>query len=249
MKQIVFYICAGAIFATTLLLSGCTQNEGIGGNSHVEGLITEKFYNEDFTIFQYEQPAKDEDVFILFGEDNTVGENTSTSYTGNFEFKYLWPGDYKIYYYSEDTTGTKGEDIELIQDINLSAGETLKLDQLVKYSTLDWNDGNAKIKGSVSLINYKDGSEYPNLVIKDITPAQEYDVYINYNNSDFYTDKIETQADGTFVFPHLILGYYTVYVYSEDVSGGTQNLVKSYKIIIDELDQIIELEQFVVEKI
>lgn len=232
-----------------LAFNSCTQDEGIGGNSHVSGTLVEKFYNNDFTVFQFEEPAKDQDVFILFGDDNTVGENTSTSFTGDFAFNYLWAGNYKLYYFSDDTTGATNENIELITEIQLEKSEKADLGTLYTYKTLDWNEGSASISGKVMLINYRDESEYPNLEIKDITEAQEKEVYLNYNQSEFYTERIRTQADGTFVFPNLLKGTYTIFVYSQDLTGSTQNVVISQTIEITETTQKVVLENFVTEKI
>ncbi|HPR33827.1 MAG TPA: hypothetical protein PLK12_17125, partial [Prolixibacteraceae bacterium] len=97
-----------ALFAFFLGLSGlvfllsCSQPEGIGGNSHIKGNLWIYYYNDDFSqlVFDEPMPAKDEDVFLLFGDKTTIGEDATTSYTGEFEFNYLWPGTYTIYYYS-----------------------------------------------------------------------------------------------------------------------------------------------------
>lgn len=242
------------IFGLFLLLFtsiwSCTPEEGIGGNSHISGVLVEKYYNSDFTVFQYEKPAKDDDLFLLFGDNNTIDEDVTTSYTGNFKFEYLWPGDYKLFYYSDDTTSITGEDVEIVMNLSLKKNETLNLDTIYSYKALEWNEGSAKISGQIMLINYKNDSKYPNLEIKDITPAQEQEVYINYNNSEFYIDRVRTQADGTFVLPNLLIGDYKIFVYSQDVvTDSTSNVVKSVDIKITQTDQEVILEKIYIEKI
>lgn len=238
------------LFAVMLLFfSSCSQEEGIGGSSHIKGVLIEKYYNNDMSVFQYESPAKDEDIFIVFGEDSYVGENTSTNFTGDFQFQYLWPGDYKLYYYSDDTTSNSSIDLEVVHNISLAKNETLLLNTLYTYKKLDYNDGQASIKGKVQLINYKDG-DLPDLVVKDITPAQEVDVYLVYNNESYFSERIKTMDDGTFEFRNLIKGSYKIFVYSEDVvNGATNDKVLSQTVEITDIDQEIELTTFVTEKI
>ena len=46
--------------------------------------------------------------------------------------------------------------------------------------------------------------------------AADQDVYIIYGNEDtFYDDNIKTSYDGSFVFPYLQKGSYTVFVYDD----------------------------------
>jgi hypothetical protein len=249
MKQNIFKVTAIAIFFVSLI-SSCTQDEGFGGNSYIKGVLVEKFYNKDFTVFQYERPAKNEDVYLMFGDEKVVGDDVETSITGHFTFPYLWPGNYQLYYYSDDTTVVSTEQTEVVHIINLERNQDADLGTLYTYKGLDWDEGFAKIRGKVMLINYKNESQYPNLQIKDISPAQEMEVYMTYNNAEFYTERIRTHKDGTFEFNHLLKGSYAIYVYSEDViTGKTELIVKEVKVNITELEQTIVLEDIIVEKI
>lgn len=233
-----------------LVFTSCTQDEGIGGNSHIKGVLIEKFYNKDFTVFQYELPAKDENLFILFGENNVVGDDAETSFTGNFQFNYLWPGNYQLYYFTDDTTKVSTEQTEIIHTITLEKNQEVDLGTIYTYKALDWDEGFAKIRGKVMLINYRNESQYPNLEIKDVSPAQELEVYMTYNNAEFYTERIRTHKDGTFEFNHLLKGSYSVYVYSEDViTGKTELIVKETKVDITELEQTVVLDDIYIEKI
>jgi len=235
---------------SSLVFNSCTQDEGIGGNSHIKGLIIEKFYNNDFSVFQYEAPAKDEDLFLIFGDEKVVGEKTSTSNSGQFAFNYLWPGNYQLYYFSDDTSIISPEQIEMIYPIVLERNQEFDLGTIYTYKALDWDEGFAKIRGKVMLINYKNTSQYPNLQIKDVSPAQEQEIYMTYNNAQFYTERIRTHSDGTFEFNHLLKGSYSIYVYSEDViTGKTEMVVKEVKIEITESEQSVVLDDIYIEKI
>lgn len=238
------FIVALLLACVTILTTSCTQNEGVGGNSHIKGVLVEKYYNNDFTILQYEEPAKDDDVFILFGDQLELGDKTTTTYSGNYQFQYLWPGNYHLYYYSDDTTGTTNEKVEIVKDITLGKGETLNMGTLYSYKALDWNEGFAKIRGKVKLINYRNnGTEY------SIYPAQEQEVYITYNNAEFYTDRIRTDDEGYFEFNHLLKGGYEIFIYSEDVeTDGKKLLTEKVSVNITELDQSVVLDDIYIEK-
>lgn len=216
------------------------------GFSSIMGKIMLNYYNdENLLLSEVPIPAKDEDVFLIFGNDQVTGEDTKTSYTGDFAFKNLLPGNYKLNYYSEDTSGISVENIEIVKDITLGKNDTVKLDTLFINKILNWDEGTSSIKGSVWVINYKNSSTYPKLEIKDITPAQDLDIYIQYGNHPFYDERIPTSSDGTFMFRNLIKGNYRIFLYSEDVSGGTAMEVIEKKIEITENHQSIVLEEII----
>lgn len=249
MKQSFLIVSVFALFLGNILTS-CTQEEGIGGNSHIKGVLVEKFYNKDFTVFQYERPAKNEDVYLIFGDEKIVGDDVETSMSGDFSFPYLWPGSYQLYYYSDDTTVVSTEQVEMIHSIELERNQQKDLGIIYTYKGLDWDEGFAKIRGKVMLINYKNESQYPNLQIKDISPAQELEVYMTYNHAEFYTERIRTHKDGTFEFKNLLKGHYSIYVYSEDViTGKTEMIIKEASVDITEAEQTVVLDDLIIEKI
>lgn len=233
-----------------VFLCSCTQNEGLGGNSEIVGKLVTRYYNNDFTVFQDEQPAVDEEVFIIFGENTTLGDNVETSFDGSFEFEYLWPGKYQIFIKTDDTTNLSLNESTLIYNIDLKKGETNNIGIIYNYKALDWDEGKAKISGKIIVTNYKNTSVYPNLEIKDIGYAQEQEVYLTYNNEDFYCERIRTQADGSYVFSNLLIGKYTVYVYSEDVvTNNTANIVKKAEVEITEKSQNININDIHIDKL
>jgi hypothetical protein len=235
-------------FISIAVLSGlsysCSQQEGIGGNSNIKGKILVNYYNDDFTLLLSDKPvpARDEDVYIIYGNDSTIGDKTTTSYTGDFEFNYLWPGNYRIYYYTKDSTGISPDKIEKVKNITLGKNETFTMGSLSINKSLEWNEGTSSIKGTIWVINYKNTSEYPNLKIKDITRAQDQDVYIQYGNHPFYDKRIATSSDGTFLFQNLIKGNYKIFYYSEDITGGTAMIVLDKTIEIKEDNQYVEIK-------
>jgi hypothetical protein len=248
MKELMLRKLSRFMVIPILLGISCSQDEGVGGNSHVKGCLIERVYNEDFTLLLDEKPAKKVDVFLVFGDQKVVGRDIETSYSGHFNFEYLWPGKYEIFYYSADSANY-GVQKDVVVPVELSKNETLDLGNIYLYSTLEWNKGTATIKGKVMVTNYKNSSVYPNMIPKDVTPAQDKEVFLVYGNSEAPNERIRTGYDGTFVFSNLIKGDYLIYVLSEDVSGGTANIpIKKFTTIAEDR-QIVDLQTFSIEKL
>lgn len=89
-----------------IFLISCSKEAGDGGNSTIYGKIIAHNYNSDFTQLKGIYDAPDENVFLIYGNDRSYSQHTSTNYNGVYEFKYLRPGNYTIYAYSKDSTLT-----------------------------------------------------------------------------------------------------------------------------------------------
>jgi hypothetical protein len=226
----------------------CSQDEGLGGSSSISGTIRERVYNEDYSILLEERVPEDEDIYLLFGNKTTIGDKATSGVNGDFEFNYLWPGKYTLYYYSEDTLDTKAKVAQSVQ-IDLKGKQRLQLDTLYFNTTKSWNDGHATIKGKVMVLNYKNESKWPNLILKNIHPAQEQDIYLTYGNAPFYTERIRTQDDGTFYFNKLIRGNYRIFLYSDDVTEVLDKVVVEFKETIETDNQEIDLGEITIEKL
>lgn len=86
--------------------SSCKKDEGEGGTSTISGKVIEEKWDNTFSLLENSYPARNQDIYILYGDDNTTYDNDyKTSYDGSYEFKYLQKGTYKLYVYTEDTTG------------------------------------------------------------------------------------------------------------------------------------------------
>lgn len=93
-------------FITGLLviISGCKKQAGIGGEASVSGKVYYKNYNSTFTTLISEDYLPDTYVYIVYGNNINYGQRIKTNYKGEFEFKYLYKGNYKIYTYSLDSS-------------------------------------------------------------------------------------------------------------------------------------------------
>jgi hypothetical protein len=211
-----------SIPALLVLTGSCEKPAGPGGSSSIQGQIIEKTYDRGFRVLQTEIPLADEDVFIKYGDSKTPSDDRKTSPEGYFEFKYLSKGDYKVFVYSEDNTGNSESGmISLESPVNISSNDqVVDLGQITVYNSMDVNDGKATITGQVLRINYSKGFIY----ILDTLAAQNYDVFLIYEDDLHYTDRIRTLYDGTFAFPDLIKGNYSVYILADDILGGTEEI-------------------------
>ena len=88
-----------------LLISSCKKEAGSGGTSFIKGKVYAKYYDKIFYAVKDSAYAPDVDVYIIYGDQSTYDDHQKTTYDGSYEFKYLRNGSYKIYAYSQDTTG------------------------------------------------------------------------------------------------------------------------------------------------
>jgi hypothetical protein len=86
-----------------ILAFSCKKDEGIGGTSSIKGKVIVRQYNSNFTELIEQYYATDEDVFIIYGDDEVYGDKVTTNFDGTYEFDYLREGNYKIYAYSKDS--------------------------------------------------------------------------------------------------------------------------------------------------
>lgn len=125
--------------ALTVLIASCNKPEGEGGNSTIKGKIWVENYNTlnnmlDVYFLKGEYAGADEDVYIIYGDDVSYGDKVKSGPDGIFEFKYLRPGDYKIYLQSKDTTRTSVSGIRTVDmSVTLKKKETLDAGTFVIY--------------------------------------------------------------------------------------------------------------------
>jgi len=227
----------------------CEKSEGLGGTGSIAGTITEQFFNDDYSLLIHEKAAVDEEVFIVFGDSRELGARVRTNDMGQFRFKYLYPGNYRVYFISEDSASVLDMEKEKVYEIELDRGQDKDLGRLEKLTTLDFDDGSATIRGVVKVIDYVDMSSWPNLVVEKTYYATEQEVYLTYNNHSFYDERIRTQSGGVFEFGGLIPGKYLVFLYSDDVTGEGDKVSLEFEVTIENLDQIIDLGEITIEKL
>ncbi len=99
----------------------CEKEEGKGGTNTITGKVAVRQYNANFTVLVEQYYATDEDVFIVYGDEEVYSDKTSTNYDGTFRFDYLREGNYTVYAYSEDSTNYPTQhEIPVLHDVVIS---------------------------------------------------------------------------------------------------------------------------------
>ena len=224
----------------------CEKPEGIGGNAEIKGMVTIRLYDPDFKVLQAAYPAANENVYIIYGDESTVSDNTKTSYSGDFSFPYLREGNYSVFAYSESSlSNSPSGKVPTEKKVTLSSNkDKYDVGEIIIYETIDITDGDATITGRVRQVNYTKDFNF----IKDTISAQEQTVYILYEDVPEYIDRIRTLADGTFAISNLIKGKYTVLVYSEDTNGGKEDIGIIKNPEITGFNQVIDIGDIFVAK-
>jgi hypothetical protein len=116
-----------------ILAFSCKKEEGVGGTSSIKGKVIIRQYNANFTELTEQYYAPDEDVFIIYGNDEVYGDKVSTNYDGTYEFEFLREGDYSIFAYSEDSANYPTRHmIPVIMHVRLSGKkETVQAQDIV----------------------------------------------------------------------------------------------------------------------
>lgn len=233
------------IFLLAIISFSCEKPEGPGGNSSIRGKVMINSYDNHFRVLQGIYPAVDEDVYIIYGNGNTVSDDVVTSPDGFFEFQFLSKGDYKVFVYSDDTSSNSPSgEISIEKSITLSGNnDDYDAGEISIYKKLDFDDGQAIISGTIYQVNY--AKDF--LFIKDTTLAQEVWVYLVYEDDLYYSDRVRTLHDGTFAIPNLIKGKYKVIVYADDILGGIEKIAKTRIVNISEIDETHEVGDIYIE--
>ncbi|MEJ5264003.1 MAG: hypothetical protein WHT29_01670 [Bacteroidales bacterium] len=221
------------VFVLFIILTGagCKKEPG-----EVGGIVMQKIYDNDFKYLQRIQPAPEADVFLAEAGTMAVIDRVRTSFNGLYSFTSVDDGNYVVFVYSDDTSRVANPVAISSAQFEVKAGKIVKLDTLYTFKGIGIEKGNATISGKIWLINYKNNG----YEIKDISLAQEVDVYLIYGNHKSYDVRTRTNYDGTFQFTNLIKGDYVVFVYSEaedafgNLTGATEKVAHKKHISITE---------------
>ena len=103
----------------SLNFTGCKKEAGEGGTSSISGKVYARDYNATFTVLQGEYYAPDMYVYIIYGDEKDYGNKIRTSYDGTYEFKYLRPGNYKVYCFSKDSLLQTNAEIGIMKEVTI----------------------------------------------------------------------------------------------------------------------------------
>ena len=119
-----------------MLFVSCSKEAGDGGNSSITGSIIVHDYNSSYTVLNGIYDGADEEVHIIYGDDLSYSDRIRTNYNGVYEFKFLRPGDYTIYAYSEDSTLTlPSGKYAVIRQVKITSNhQTVKADDMIIFN-------------------------------------------------------------------------------------------------------------------
>lgn len=123
-----------------VIIYSCKKPAGEGGNSSIKGTVWVTNYNSNFTVVNAEYAGADKDVYIIYGDESTYGDKTKAGPDGVFEFKYLRPGKYKIYVYSDDKEAFLAGNYEAPPKAVFAEGEIKKKKSTVDVGTINVNE-------------------------------------------------------------------------------------------------------------
>lgn len=219
-----------------LTFFGCKKVEGPGGESTIKGTLMLKVYDVDFKVLQRIVPAGDENVYLTYGNNDYVGDKIVSGYDGSFRFEYLQAGTYKIVVYSEDSVGEMMKKASVVKTVTIGDSKTVDIDTLYIIKTVNFDQGFASISGRILAINWT--RYYVDII--DTTYAQERDVYLIYGDHKVFDQRYRTNYDGKYEFDNLIVGNYTMFVYSEDIYGAPQMHTILYKFKVNDQNQVLD---------
>lgn len=96
-----------------IFLTSCSKEEGQGGTSVITGKVFVQLYDDaNYTVLIGQYYAPEEDVYIIYGDEEIYNDRFRTNYDGSFRFEYLRKGKYTVFAYSEvpesiDPSGVK----------------------------------------------------------------------------------------------------------------------------------------------
>ncbi len=129
----------GLIIVFVTFLGSCAKEPGIGGEATISGKVYAKHYNSTFTVLLSEYYVPDTYVYLVFGDDVNYGTRLKTNYDGEFEFNFLYEGEYTIYTYSIDSAAIVNFAVDppetaIIEKVNINSKDAnIDIGDLIIY--------------------------------------------------------------------------------------------------------------------
>jgi hypothetical protein len=99
MRALIVWMCFGV---SSLLMTGCAKEPGEGGKALIRGTVLMQDINNNTgqpTGAPY--PAQEQKVYIVYGDGEFYDDDVDTGPAGEYEFRWLQKGTYRIFVYSE----------------------------------------------------------------------------------------------------------------------------------------------------
>ncbi len=123
------------IFVLLFVFTSCKKEAGEDGKATIKGKVYAYDWDNTQLYLISEGYSSGEKVYVLYGDNTTIGDDVRTSIDGSFEFTYLNKGHYKVFVNSLDTTyKLKGNDtqIPVIREFEITdKKQTITLDDII----------------------------------------------------------------------------------------------------------------------
>lgn len=135
MNRVLNTVCYALLLACTFIFASCEKPEGEGGNATIKGKVWVENWNNTFTVKLSEYAGADAEVYIIYGSQTGVGDRIRANYNGEYEFKYLREGNYKVYVYSKDTSlQSPSGQVAMIKEVKITSNnQTVDVPQITIY--------------------------------------------------------------------------------------------------------------------
>jgi len=195
-----------------MLLAACNNDEGVGGSAMIEGSVFEVVHDDDdYDLSVDTIVAAKQDVFIVYGDDEYVGDDVETGEDGSFRFRFLTAGTYTIYAYSELASGEK---VAVKQTVTVGRGETVQLDPIYIHTGKAY--GTSMVRGWVKVTWF---DKYGTSLNTDWAYGQR--VYIQRYSEPYYFADTRVGENGVFYFQKLQPDTYIIYTIGQDPTNST----------------------------
>lgn len=209
------------LFILLLALGSCTNEEGLGGSSTIEGYVYSVYVYDDLKKDTF--PACMEDVQILYS-DSTELDKANTGPTGKYKFEYLREGKYTLCAYSKMPANDYNKPV--MTSVKVSGNEhTYKADTL--YIQDGKSIGMTYITGTIIGRYFKKST---NDLVSEV-PAFDSRVYLENKANASSLEDVRTNADGQFTFSRLQPGEYRISFVNERIDETV--VATSFDITID----------------
>jgi len=194
------------LFILLLALSSCTNEEGLGGSSTIEGYVYSVYVYDDLKKDTF--PACMEDVQILYS-DSTELDRAKTGPTGKYKFEYLREGKYALCAYTKMPANNYNKPV--MTSMKVSGN-----DHTYKADTLYIQDGKSigmtYLTGTVIIRFYKKST---NELVREVPAFDQARVYLESKADISSLQDVRTNAEGKFIFSRLQPGEYKLSIPNE----------------------------------
>jgi hypothetical protein len=231
-------------FIAVILIISCRKDPGMGGGASIKGTLYVKNFHSPEVPYSSDDVASDKRIYIVYGDYNIPDDDIRTGPNGEFEFRYLRKGKYKIYAYSlNPNTLSDDNSIAVIKEVEIAKNnQQVTIDDFYIYEEAD-NNGSSAIKGKLYYKKY--AASYT--VVVDQYYKSDEDIFFVYGRDIGESKRIRTGLNGEFQLNNLRKGKYKVYALSDDTTMQTSGKIPVIiEVNITENNKVYEIPDLII---